>query len=357
MTVKLIIFSLLLASYVHASPQDINGAWKGFSEPEIMASGFTHSFNALPLEGAMAPSKKGWSGHYWPTQKGSINYRWNTPEPRGFGTVSPSRAEVMSMSPEAIALLAPSEKYDLYMGNYDYPTKKAASNFSNAGASDWAGLCHGWAPAALNHNEPTPKVVTNPDGIQIPFGSTDIKALVSFYYAFIDDSSDMAHQVGLRCFFGSWLGGARGCGEDLNAGAFHIVAANMLGLRKEGFLSDVDRYKEVWNQPVVGYKTTILADNLKPEGSAARTAVKEMRVATEFFYVDESEILTWDVAFGTKEQKISKKDLVYRLEINAAGQIVGGEWESEVRPDFLWNKGAVKEFKGMMSLLPNLLND
>lgn len=263
----------------------------------------------------------------------------------------------MSMTPELIATLAPSEKWDLYMGNYDYPVKKHAGTFASPGAADWAGICHGWAPASLNHNEPTPKVLTNADGVKIPFGSTDIKALVSYYYAYIDDSSDMAHQVGLRCFFGRWLGGARGCADDLNAGAFHIVTANMLGIRHEGFLSDVDRFKEVWNQPVVGYKTTILADNLKPEGSAARSAVKEMRVATEFFYIDESENLTWDVVFGTKEQIVSKKDLVYRLEINAAGQIVGGEWESDVRPDFLWNKSAVKEFKGVFSLLPNLLND
>src|SRR5690606_15230131 len=117
------------------------------------------------------------------------------------------------------------------------------------------------------------------DGIQIPFGSSDIKALISYFYAFhIDQSVD---QMGLRCFFGSWMGGYRGCNEDLNAGAFHIVISNKIGLQKEGFMADVERFREVWNQPVVAYKSKILAANLPRSSKAASTAVKEVRIATE----------------------------------------------------------------------------
>ena len=356
MMIKLMILSVLFVSFAQASTQNILEAWKGFSSPEIMASGFTHKMNELPLEGIIQIGPLAWSGGYWASQKGGINIRWNSASKEGFKYTSPSKVQVQKMSLAELASLAPSEKYDLLIGDYEYPMRSLAAGAASARAPDWAGICHGWAPATLNHKEPTPKVLTNPDGVLIPFGSSDIKALLSYYYAFHHET-DSTHQVGLRCFFGSWMGGAKGCSNDLNAGAFHIVISNMLGIRKEGFIADVDRYKQVWNQPIVGYKTKILADNLGPSNNAASSAIKEMRVATEFFYVDESKNSTWEVVHGTAEQLISKKDYLYTLEINAAGQIVGGSWDSDERPDFMWNKEKETEFTGILSLLPKLLND
>lgn len=356
MTMRLIICSALFMSFAHASTNGILEAWKGFSAPEIMASGFKHTMNELPLEGHVQNGTKGWSSSYWPSREGGINVRWNAPKKEGFDYASPTKAQVQMMSLQELSMLSPTEKYDLYTGQYDYPMKKLAATAANRRAPDWAGICHGWAPAAINHNEPTPKIVTNPDGIQIPFGSADIKGLLSYYYAHHYESEG-SNQMGLRCFFGSWMGGTRGCSNDLNAGAFHIVITNMLGIRNEGFLVDVDRYKEVWNQPVYGYKSKILADNLKLSGNAASTAVKEMKIATEFYYVDESDNLTWEVAMGTKEQIIAKRDYVYTLEIDAAGRIVGGDWESDERPDFLWNKTKAPSIDGILSHLTELLND
>ncbi len=349
--------SLLFSSAVFAQSQSgVLEAWKGFSDPEIMSSNFTHVLGALPLEGNMDAGTKAWSGDYWASKKGGINYRWNAPVKVGFNYKSPSKAEVLTMTQAQLMTLAPTEKYDLMMGRYDYPLKEEAASSASKSAPDWAGICHGWAPAAVFHNEPTPKVMTNPDGIQIPFGSADIKALLSYFYAFYHEAG--SDQIGLRCFFGSWLGGARGCSDDLNAGAFHIVIANKLGLQKEGFMMDVDRYRQVWNQPVVGYKTTVLAFNLAPGSDAAKSTVREMRVATELFYIDES-TPTWNVVHGTKDQVVAKRDLQYRLEINAEGKIIGGEWESDERPDFLWNKvpATLQEFDGLLTDLPKLLND
>jgi len=356
MMIRMIFIAVLFTAMAHASTSSINEAWKGFSAPEIMADGYNPKLAELPLEGTIQIGPRAWSGHYWPSQEGGINVRWNSATREGFKYESPSIAQVKNMSLDQLATLAPSEKYDLYTGQYDYPMKALAAIAANRHAPDWAGICHGWAPATLNHNEPSPKVLTNPDGIQIPFGSSDIKALVSYYYAFHHET-DSTHQTGLRCHFGSWMGGAKGCQNDLNAGAFHIIITNMLGLRKEGFIADVDRYKEVWNQPVVGYKSKILADNLAPEKNAASSAVKEMKVETEFFYVDEVEHVTWDMVHGTKQQLIASRTYVYRLELDAQGRIVGGEWESAERPDFLWKKERATEFKGILSHLPELLND
>ena len=355
--VSALFLSLFFVSFAHAQSQEsILEAWKGFSAPEIMASGFVQKMNALPFEGTVQIGPRAWSGGYWASQLGGINLRWNSASQEGFKYTSPSKAQVKNMSLAELATLAATEKYDLLTGNYDYPMRALAATAASRRAPDWAGICHGWSPATLNHNEPTPKVLTNPDGILIPFGSSDIKALLSYYYAFHHET-DSSHQIGLRCFFGSWMGGAKACQEDLNAGAFHLVITNMLGLRREGFIADVDRYKQVWNQPVVAYKSKILADNLAPSRGAAESAVKEMKVATEFFYVDESDHPTWEVAHGTKEQQVAKKDYVYNLEINSAGEIVGGSWESDARPDFLWNKEKASEFTGILNRLPELLND
>ena len=359
--------SLFVSSLAFAQSEysELYDSWKGFSDPEIMASGFTHAVSELPLEGTViGTSTIGWSGPYWASKQGGVNIRWNSPKQEKFDYKSPSRAAVMSMSQEQLATLAATEKYDLFLGRYDYPVKTEAEGTASKMARDWAGICHGWAPASLHHKEPTPKVMTNPDGLKIPFGSGDIKALISYYYAFYTENAGGADskeesaggQIGLRCFFGSWLGGTRACSDDLNAGAFHIVIANKLGLRKEGLLMDADRFREVWNQPVLGFKTVVLNAYLPRSSKAAKNAVREMRVSTELFYANESDA-TWDVVYGTKNQVIAKKDLQYRLEISADGKIVGGEWESEDRPDFLWDKAKVTTFDGLFSRLPELLND
>ncbi len=354
----LLLTAVLCTQSVFAQAQlSVLGAWKGFSSPDIFNSGFTHELSALPLEGSLEEgSTKAWSGDYWASKKGSINIRWNSPRKEGFNYRSPSKTELLAMTPEQVAMLSPSEKYDLYLGNYDYPLKRIVDGSASRTAPDWAGICHGWAPASLFHNEPTPKTMTNPDGISIPFGSGDIKALLSFFYAFYHETD--TDQMGLRCYFGSWMGGAKGCADDLNAGAFHIVISNKLGLEKQGFLMDVDRFKEVWNQPVVGFKSKVVAYDLRPQSGAATNTVREVRIATELFFVNESDP-TWGPVYGTKDQIVSKRDLQYRLELDAAGRIIGGEWESRERPDFLWNKPAAlpQEFTGMFSALPALLND
>lgn len=345
---------LLISSGVFAQSQNFFGEWKGFSDPDIIGSGFTHKLSELPLEGSMQIGPKAWSGHFWPSNQAGINVRWNSPLQETFNYKSPSMNIVQSMSLEQLGQLSPTEKYDLYMGHYDYPLKEEAKGTGSRRASDWAGLCHGWAPASIHHNEPTPKVMTNPDGIRIPFGSSDIKALLSYYYA-IHYNSD-ASQIGLRCYFGSWLGGARGCNDDLNAGAFHIVIANRLGIAKEGLMMDKERYRQVWNQPVVGFKSRILTDNLIPSRRAANRAVREMRVETELMYIDESEP-TWETVHGTDNQKIAIMELQYRLELDSQGRIVGGEWESDARPDFIWDLPRTPSFEGILSGLSSLLND
>lgn len=360
MTIRLTVFAALLMSYAHASTLRLPGPWQDFSSPIIMANQLNHEMGALPLEAHLANESKRWSNTHWPNRKGGINYRWNAVKKVGFGYTSPTFEQVKKMSLEELAQLSPSEKYDLYTGKYDYPVKTLVSFTANRKAPDWEGLCHGWAPAAIFHNEPTPKIMTNPQGIQIPFGSADIKALVSFYYAFLKESRERNQITGLRCDKEARRRNPIQCDEDLNAGAFHIILANFIGLRKESFIADIDRYKEVWNQPAQGYKSTIVADNLPVKKGAAPSAVKEMKISTDFYYVNESVGLSWEAILGTPEQVIGKKTYLYRLEVDQKGRIVGGTWESKDRPDFLWKESREYYFRahlGLLIELPTLLND
>ncbi|HXH32157.1 MAG TPA: hypothetical protein VNJ01_15235 [Bacteriovoracaceae bacterium] len=337
------------------STSGILEAWKGFSDPEIMSSGFNSRFSDLPKEARLKEGPKLWSGDFWAHQKGGINLRWNSPGLEGFNLRSPSKEFAQQMTVEQLATLAPSEKYDLYMGRYDYPLKREISNIVSSGAADWEGICNGWAPASMNHNEPTPKLLTNPDGIKIPFGSSDIKALVSYFYATYHEV-ETTNQMGLRCGFGGWLGGSKACDQDLNAGAFHIVLANKIGVMGESFVIDRDRKKEVWNQPMVGYSTRVLETKRASRG-AARSAVSEVRVATSIFYVEEHETSKWNMVIGTEDQKITKMDLQYVIELDYEGKIVGGEWESKERPDFLWQMVPATNFGTVFAGLPALLDD
>lgn len=307
--------------------------WPGHSSPTIASKNFEYRFEKLPLAGTHDLPHTGWSDDYWATQLGSINRRWNAPGTPGFELVSPGYDVAVRMTEAQIAQLAPTEKYDLLRGRYDFPLVKRVAKNADPKAEDWAGICNGWAPASLNLKEPLPTVMTNADGIKIPFGSSDVKALLSFYYAYHVEQP--TRQVGLRCFLNGGLRLlGRGCGNDLNAGAFHIIMSNRLGLERRGFLADVTRLKEVWNQPITSFKSQILGTR-PASSSAARNAVTEVVVATEMFYGSEIDP-QWSPVLGTDKQLYESKKYEYTVELDASGRIVGGEWISWDRPDFVW---------------------
>lgn len=332
---------------------DVLEAWQGFSSPDILSSGFTHSYYSLPQEGSTDYNgPRFWSADYWPSKVGGINHRWYSSRPAGFRTNSPKRNEVLRMNSNQLAALAPSEKYDILMGRYDYPLKKQVAASVSETAQDWEGICHGWVVAALHHSEPTPKYLTNSDGVVVPFGSSDIKALITYYYA-IDQGN--APTVGRRCNFGQWTGGETDCDQDLNAGAFHIIIANRIGLARQGLIMDVERLDQVWNQPVIAYSSKVTAE-FTPGRDAARGTVREFRLTTQVWYVNEIEN-NWERVQGTALQKFDTKVLQYRIELNRNDEIIGGTWESKERPDFIWHKEKAQRFDGYFFRLPTLLND
>lgn len=177
------IFALLLLLSSCGKPieeektrKEVSTYVSGVSENILLETSMSYNFDLLPLEGKVRGSGRYWSGSSWRSSQGSINLRWNTPSKEGFGHKSPTRREVFTYPIKKMKELSPAEKYDLYMGRYDYPLKWEVDFFARGGTADWEGICHGWAGASIHHEEPNPKVVKNPDGIEIHFGSSDIKA-------------------------------------------------------------------------------------------------------------------------------------------------------------------------------------
>lgn len=348
---KHFVFACLLVLTSLSAQAELTREWEDYSNPSIRSSSYQYSFAHLPLSGSPRDTQKLWASDYWPRKKGLINLRWNSRNPIGFKLVSPTKAEAMMMSQDQLATLAPSEKLDILNGDFDYSLVKEVDKIADKGAAIWHGICNGWSPASVNHNEPTPKTITSVDGIKVPFGSSDIKALISYYYAYHHEVAS-TRQMGKRCFlFGP------GCDDDLNAGAFHIVITNELGLRGESMIADVERGRQVWNHAVNEYKTTVLEDNLAPGKDSAKGTYRRVRVQTDMTFVQAIKANSWYPTNGTPEHINGVRNYEYTLDLDINGRIIGGEWKSKARPDFIWGMDKATSFKGRFARLSELLND
>lgn len=346
----LIFFSL----NVFARPMTVDEAWQSDSSPEIMSYYYEKKFANLPVTGKVKKTNHYWSGDYWALKKGNINYRWFAANKIGFGYKSPTKSEALRMTTRELAELSPSEKYDLFTGLYDYPLKNEVYRIANPGASIWEGICHGWSPATMNHPEPKPVLVKNPDGIDIPFGSTDLKALLSYYYAHVHQAPDN-FQVGKRCYKEGMQRNDRTCINDLNAGAFHIVMANLIGIDGRGFIADMQRYDEVWNHPFTEYKSQVMGYSM-PDRTSAPGTVTRVDIQSVITYVDENGH-DWHPVMNTPKQLSKLVTYRYFVELDSAGNVIGGEWISKERPDFLWMMTKPREFVGSLSQLGYLLEE
>ncbi|MDQ3231092.1 MAG: hypothetical protein M3Q07_04660 [Pseudobdellovibrionaceae bacterium] len=138
---------------------------------------------------------------------------------------------------------------------------------------------------------------------------------------------------------------------DTNAGAFHLVLANKLGLQKTSFIVDITRDDEVWNQAAAEYSSRVIETftgaQISPD--AAPGTVSEVRVLTQFKYTTEAP-MQWGRGGDGKNLRdyhVEAGDLYqagnrtvrryeYRLELDSEGRIIGGSWISTARPDFVW---------------------
>ena len=329
-----LIFGMLTCLLI-MSGQAYADRWDGYNDPSMMGD-YEYNYQRLPKMAIL--KDKPWDETYWQTNKGGINIRWNQAVPIGFDYSAPTKAELMKMSKDQIATLSASEKYDIFMGRYDFPLwKEVYANGAGArGVPDWSGICDGWVTAAVQYKEPQNIEVMNKDGIMIPFGSSDIKGLMA--YAAAAHFEIETRQVGSRCEKRGGANNRRAC-RDINPGAMHVIVANQIGLKKQAFAFDRDPGHEIWNQPVYGYRFNYLSSNRRG-----------VDVDTEIYYTDELDNSEFFPVTGTPKYQEGVLHMTYSLDLDSDGNIIGGTYHrGSDHPDFAWIPVNHLEFKDYMA--------
>lgn len=381
--------SLFLLSMMIATAPAFADLFEGGSHPanfnRIAGISVISNFEALPKVGKLADDRLGWSETYWPSNVGGVAYRWNHPNPQPFKYKLHTRDELMRLSETEMGQLSPAELYDISNNDYNYTlTRKAFSLYSSRDLW-WEGICHGWAQAAINFPEPEPVTLTNQAGIKVPFGSSDVKALLAMHEAYnykgevfafagrrckvngkVEGEGDDRDRPEHRAFPAAELANSPDC-KDVNPGAFHVIISNMLGILGKGFVADIDRFNDVWNQPITSYKSTIVGEEAVEPGMRAAGVARRVRIKMAMTYGEELKFYTPELAAAgnlnfvskkpvtlTPHQKFLTRNYEYILEINAAGNVVGGTWITSTRPDFMWMYGRSKTFKNGPAPLAHL---
>lgn len=255
--------------------------WDWRNDPRRFHAELDYNWENLPTEGYS--KKTAWADTYWPTYEDSINARWqgnsvlspaekydkafnDWTEPEGFMDLKPFDPDSCEWDEEYYTSLGPAADFvSKNKGNWrshngvddDGDGLSDAEECGWGGEKDrdgvetWWGLCHAWVPAAMLEDEPMGPV----EHEGVTFEVADIKALLQMQH----DRSD-AYMLGGRCNEKDVeRDDETGRLEqdqcrDVNAGAFHVIVTNFLGLQERPIAEDRTYNYEVWNQPVVGYK-------------------------------------------------------------------------------------------------------
>lgn len=345
--------------------------WQGFNgSNQITSFLYSENFLRTPLEmeraGLLRHSleRLPWSDSFWPQQKGLIARRWNDSSFPNSGDWSVNYLYVTGLPPVTIDTeqMAPSEKYDLLVGDKGFRlTEKMwgeGKYWVDRGrrVPGWAGICHGWASAAIMSLNPKKTVVAlSPSGIPIKFYPSDIKALASLAWGY---SAPIFKQVGKRCF-------TRNPGEDpvgrvpdsdcfdVNPGTWHMAIVNQMGAEKRSFIFDATYDDQVWNYPLSAYQYQYFnPQTLAVSNSMAGSVVKLSEFTIDKFrsyrspeaqyVVGIAMDVSYSIPTSPRTKPVSKPSThtvkyVYDLELDADGKIIGGEWYSNWHPDFIWN--------------------
>ena len=327
-------------------------AWPRGNNPNDFDKNLNIRFNELPLKASIASKFTAWPGNHWASHLGGIAQRWSAADPQHFTYHPYSLKELKQLEPYLIEELSPAEKYDILMGRYDYPTVKKEWNRTSPYNISWFGICHGVAPAALNHAEPKTVTITNQDGIELLFYSSDVKALMSYYYA--RHGSSKTVQVGKRCNTrpGQRLRrGQRTACKDMDPAAFHILITNLIGLKKKSLIVDIDPNNEVWNHVPNEYSFDIYEEYI-PDNTATKGTAKSYWIGLAVSYA--SAIAPFfEPVIGRTEGFYVENNYQYQIDVNAKGEIIGGQWFSDLRPDFVWKRPRI-DFKGYWSKINDI---
>ncbi|CAK8716173.1 Transglutaminase elicitor [Candidatus Electrothrix aarhusensis] len=361
---------------------DVIAAGRAAFAENDQADGFVDTFPYSGLRGmedngqmSARLEEQPWSDDYWAIYLGMLGKRYaDSHFPRSgdwkinhdYIENNPALQIVESGDSDAVNRLSPSEKYDILVGDKNMTlTEKMweAGEYyytRNGKVEPWMGLCHGWAPAAYMLPRPTATAtVLAADGKTfITFYPSDIKALSTLLWAKVKTASRF---IGGRCNeknpavdpqTGRILSGK--C-FDTNPGTWHLAVVNQIGASQRSMVLDATYDYEVWNQPIVGYKyrhfnpQKMRYARSLAEASVLRTSFDNDRfrkyrdgetdtivgIAMDISYIVETRP-DHRLKDSSKYDRVQTVRYYYDLELDAMGNIIGGEWYQNAHPDFLW---------------------
>ncbi|KAI9142306.1 hypothetical protein BKA69DRAFT_1067539 [Paraphysoderma sedebokerense] len=319
------------------------------------------NYAKLPKKGSL--DKIPWAASYYPQSRDGANVLW-----AGNGTQSAISKYATVYGLNATLL----EDFASILRGIDYPAHtecRQSSDCSNGAkcvhrrgqnpatsigrcVEGWTGLCHAWAPASLLEDEPLCPVTMN----GVTFEINDLKALILMAYE--NPESTTPDMIGLKCNSASPERDVynrsiiQEC-ADMNAGTFHLVTSNLLGVHKKGFVGELSTAVQVWNYPI--YSFNILNETeFTPEKAMStffpnrgnRYAFNDATRSVQYVQLDlkyttessESDNVSWTKT-GTLEKYLVNRIYEYILELDDQKNIIGGEWvrnSLQNHPDFLW---------------------
>ncbi|MFY2508273.1 ricin-type beta-trefoil lectin domain protein [Vibrio pectenicida] len=329
--------------------------------------------NLVELDNAAPDSKKlsvqPWSDTYWPLYSGAAGWRYADRELyasdwQEYYDFSYSIKPVDSYSSEQRHLLSPAEKYDLLVGDKSFTLTKrlwdsGKGYYDSQGRVErWMGLCHGWAAAAYMLPRPEKSInVPDANGDMLKFYPSDIKALGTLLWA---EAPFNTRFIGGRCNIKDPAKDENGrviepdC-VDNNPASWHLAILNQIGITGRSMIMDATYDYQVWNQPILGYKvkyfnpqtnrtsnepanvTIAMEDYKKDKFTKYRSsrAVSVVGVEMVVDYMVETNPTHKDYD-KPRLDGVSRVRYYYDLELDASGNVIGGEWYQNRHPDFLW---------------------
>ncbi len=378
------IFSLLIATSLLCSLPALasvrDGSENLFSEPlpednvMVLLENLTAITNIHQLHDRGLTKGKSsfepWANSYWPRHQGMLGNRFSDASFPKSKVFMDNYSYFLSRPPEAMIAsgemnhLSPAEKYDLLVGDHTWALtksmwQKGLDDLASDGVvATWTGICHGWSGVThMGVKQPQNAVIaTDVTGqYSILFYPDDIAALLSFLWA---DSSPESVKAGNRCKQSMvtkdpYNRPTDPACLDSNPMTWHLAITNRVGLYGKSFVMDSSSGPEVWNYPISSYDYSyfnprtfesshsldasivpiqyVLADKYTPFRSPKAKYL--VGVTMDVFHPALISART-----GTsKVNTIHSETYTYDLELDENYNIVGGEWYSHDRPDFLWS--------------------
>ncbi len=322
--------------------------------------------DALALKTGRARSEV-WSYNSLPVFKGGIASRYQSTVFQNSEDWSVLHQHYRSNLPQDLVaqgqvnLLSPIEKYEQLIGNTEFSLTesewKKGQNYFNTyrHVPKWIGYCNGTAPAVFKHQRPSKaiKLMAYDGNSEITFYPSDIKQLLSYSWGTTENASAI---VGRRCGQAVYdnIRPSSQC-LDVNPATFFLATLNLQGIHKQAFIIDTYAGSEVWNSSIVSYRygyflpgSRLTTDNLsqamrnqsdypndpfRDYRSVETNSIVDVWMEITIIAANKASTALTDSASNDIYRKINYR---FDLEIDKSGKIIGGEWASNVHPDFIW---------------------